>query len=88
MRLTVTHTVDKDNAKVIEAGSAGWPRVLSSLKSFLETGRPWPARMSNAAAQRNDRPLRAYHDKGGAVRNRTLLTVLFLDDFLNRSFQK
>jgi len=27
-------------AMAAEAGLRGWPRVLSSLKSFLETGRP------------------------------------------------
>lgn len=42
MRLTITHTIDKDNAKLIEAVSGGWPRILSSLKSFLEGGAPLP----------------------------------------------
>lgn len=42
MRLTVTHTIDVANAKLIEAVSGGWPKVLSSLKSFLETGTPLP----------------------------------------------
>jgi hypothetical protein len=27
-------------SKMLEKISQGWPRVLSSLKSFLETGRP------------------------------------------------
>ena len=39
-RLTVTHADlerDPDMAKKI---AGGWPRVLSSLKSLLETGRP------------------------------------------------
>jgi len=40
VRLTVTHTMDIDNAKLIEGVSFGWPIVLSSLKSFLETGIP------------------------------------------------
>ena len=43
MKLTITHTCERDNAKVIEAVSGGWPRVLSSLKSFLETGKPMPS---------------------------------------------
>jgi len=38
VRLTVTH--DQLNAEMGAAISNGWPRVLSSLKSFLETGRP------------------------------------------------
>jgi uncharacterized protein YndB with AHSA1/START domain len=41
VRLTVTHE-DLD-AEMHEGISRGWPMVLSSLKSFLETGRalPW-----------------------------------------------
>jgi hypothetical protein len=27
-----------DNSKFIEAVSGGWPRILSNLKSLLETG--------------------------------------------------
>jgi uncharacterized protein YndB with AHSA1/START domain len=42
MKLTVTHAIDKDGAKFIEAVSGGWPRILSSLKSFLEGGAPLP----------------------------------------------
>jgi uncharacterized protein YndB with AHSA1/START domain len=38
VRLTVTHEdLDPDMLRKI---SLGWPRVLSSLKSLLETGRP------------------------------------------------
>lgn len=39
VRLTVTHDELKD-AETARKISNGWPRVLSSLKSFLETGRP------------------------------------------------
>ncbi|HEX4303887.1 MAG TPA: SRPBCC family protein [Rhizomicrobium sp.] len=42
MRLTVTHSIDKDGAKFIEAVSGGWPRILSSLKTLLEGGAPLP----------------------------------------------
>lgn len=42
MKLTVTHSIEKDQAKFIEAVSGGWPRILSSLKSFLEAGTPLP----------------------------------------------
>jgi uncharacterized protein YndB with AHSA1/START domain len=41
-RLTVIHEADKPN-KVLDAVSQGWPKVLSSLKSLLETGRALPA---------------------------------------------
>ena len=37
VKLTITHTIDKENAKLIEAVSGGWPKVLSNLKSLLET---------------------------------------------------
>jgi len=38
VRLTVTH--DALDTATLRKISSGWPRVLSSLKSFLETGRP------------------------------------------------
>ena len=38
-RLTIAHTIEKENAQLIQAVSGGWPRILSSLQSYLETGR-------------------------------------------------
>lgn len=38
MRLTVTHAMERPASKLIEAVSGGWPRILSNLKSLLETG--------------------------------------------------
>jgi len=38
VKLTVTHEIDRDGSKLIAAVSTGWPSILSSLKSFLETG--------------------------------------------------
>ena len=38
IKLTVTHTSEYDKSKLIEAVSGGWPKVLSNLKSLLETG--------------------------------------------------
>ena len=40
VKLTVTHEIDKTPSKFIEAVSGGWPAILSSLKSLLETGKP------------------------------------------------
>jgi uncharacterized protein YndB with AHSA1/START domain len=40
VRLTVTHDELKPGSEMARNISEGWPRVLSSLKSFLETGRP------------------------------------------------
>jgi uncharacterized protein YndB with AHSA1/START domain len=37
-KLTVTHVIDKKPSKLIEAVSGGWPKILSNLKSLLETG--------------------------------------------------
>ena len=37
-KLTISHSMAKDNSKFIEAVSGGWPMILSNLKSLLETG--------------------------------------------------
>ena len=48
VKLTVTHEIDRPQSKLIDAVSNGWPAILSSLKSLLETGksleqtREWP----------------------------------------------
>ncbi len=38
VKLTITHTVERDPSKLITAVSGGWPKVVSNLKSLLETG--------------------------------------------------
>ena len=43
VKLTVEHTVPVAESKLIHAVSGGWPAILSSLKSLLETGTPLPA---------------------------------------------
>ena len=40
VRLTVTHDELEPESTMLKGITEGWPRVLSSLKSFLETGRP------------------------------------------------
>jgi uncharacterized protein YndB with AHSA1/START domain len=40
VKLIVTHEIGKQGSKLIEAVSGGWPIILSSLKSLLETGKP------------------------------------------------
>jgi uncharacterized protein YndB with AHSA1/START domain len=37
-KLTITHELEGEGTKFIEAVSGGWPKVLSNLKSLLETG--------------------------------------------------
>jgi uncharacterized protein YndB with AHSA1/START domain len=38
VKLTITHTLEREGSKLIEAVSGGWPKVLSNLKSLLESG--------------------------------------------------
>ena len=38
VKLTVTHSMECEGAKFIDAVSDGWPQILSNLKSLLETG--------------------------------------------------
>ena len=38
VKLSITHTVEREGSKLITAVSGGWPKVLSNLKSLLETG--------------------------------------------------
>ncbi len=42
VRLTVTHDRLVPGSEMEKGIVEGWPRVLSSLKSFLETGKPLP----------------------------------------------
>ncbi len=48
VKLTVTHEIDLEKSRLIEGVSNGWPHLLASLKSLLETGealngtRHWP----------------------------------------------
>jgi uncharacterized protein YndB with AHSA1/START domain len=42
VKLTITHDIDKPGSKLIEAVSGGWPKILSSLKTLLETGTALP----------------------------------------------
>ncbi|MFC0625831.1 ArsR/SmtB family transcription factor [Kribbella deserti] len=42
VKLTVTHDGFPEGSIVHEAVSGGWPHILSSLKSLLETGHPLP----------------------------------------------
>src|SRR5262245_33716516 len=51
VKLTLTHVMDLPESKLIGAVSQGWPHILASLKSLLETGeslvetREWPKGM-------------------------------------------
>ena len=48
VKLSITHSIGREPSKFIEAVSGGWPKVISNLKSLLETGaaaldEPYPA---------------------------------------------
>ena len=43
VKLTITHDIEKPDSKLIGAVSVGWPKILSSLKTLLETGTALPA---------------------------------------------
>ncbi len=38
VKLKVTHTIERDVSKVIAAVSDAWPKILSNLKSLVESG--------------------------------------------------
>jgi len=38
VRLSITHTIEREPSKLIAAVSGGWPKIISNLKSLLETG--------------------------------------------------
>jgi uncharacterized protein YndB with AHSA1/START domain len=51
VKLTITHTIERDPSTLIAAVSGGWPKIISNLKSLLETGStvlqdPYPAAAS------------------------------------------
>jgi uncharacterized protein YndB with AHSA1/START domain len=40
VKLTITHSSARKDSQLIVAVSGGWPKILSNLKSLLETGEP------------------------------------------------
>jgi DNA-binding transcriptional ArsR family regulator/uncharacterized protein YndB with AHSA1/START domain len=49
VKLTVVHDDLEPGSTVLELVSGGWPRAISNLKTFLETGEPLPADRTQAA---------------------------------------
>jgi uncharacterized protein YndB with AHSA1/START domain len=48
VKLSITHTIEREPSTFIVAVSGGWPKILSNLKSLIETGStvlkdPYPA---------------------------------------------
>jgi uncharacterized protein YndB with AHSA1/START domain len=55
VKLSITHTIEREPSMFIEAVNGGWPKVISNLKSLLETGSavlidPYPAEATAAKA--------------------------------------
>ncbi len=40
VKLTITHSSPRQDSQLIAAVAGGWPKILSNLKSLLETGQP------------------------------------------------
>ena len=38
VKLTITHSIEREPSKLIGAVSGGWPMILSNLKSLIESG--------------------------------------------------
>jgi len=56
VKLSITHTIEREPSKFIAAVSGGWPKVISNLKSLLETGSavlqdPYPVASAHAGKQ-------------------------------------
>ena len=57
VKLSITHTIEREPSKFLEAVAGGWPKVISNLKSLLETGSavltmPYPPTAAPAAETR------------------------------------
>jgi uncharacterized protein YndB with AHSA1/START domain len=38
VRLSITHSIEREPSKLITAVAGGWPKILANLKSLLESG--------------------------------------------------
>ena len=55
-KLSISHTIESEPSKLIEAVSGGWPKVISNLKSLLETGAavlndPYPVKSAHSGKE-------------------------------------
>ena len=51
VKLTLTHDEFEPGSKILDGVRSGWPAILASLKTMLETGKPLAATSAAAAAQ-------------------------------------
>ena len=52
VKLTITHSIESDPSKFIEAVSGGWPKIVSNLKSLLEGSMKVNGRLSNVTVKK------------------------------------
>lgn len=50
VQLTITHSIDVADSQLIRAVSGGWPKIVSNLKTLLETGKVLMAERPPVAA--------------------------------------
>jgi len=53
VKLSITHSIEREPSQLIAAVSGGWPKVIANLKSLLETGaialqEPYPVESTQA----------------------------------------
>jgi len=56
VKLSITHTIEREPSTLILAVSGGWPKIISNLKSLLETGSavlqdPYPSESARAGKE-------------------------------------
>jgi uncharacterized protein YndB with AHSA1/START domain len=56
VKLSIIHTIEREPSQFIAAVSGGWPKIISNLKSLLETGsivlqEPYPAESAHAGRE-------------------------------------
>ncbi len=63
VKLSITHSIERDPSKFIGAVSDGWPKILSNLKSLLETG---STALEDEGAEARHRAHRKARDRANA----------------------
>ena len=61
VKLSITHTIEREPSKLMAALSGGWPKVISNLKSLLETGStvlqdPYPVESAHSGKWAPEKP--------------------------------
>ena len=56
VKLSISHTIEREPSKFIAAVSTGWPKIISNLKSLLETGAavlndPYPVKSAHSGKE-------------------------------------